>query len=321
MKSTLADPTRKNNGDQSMFKLFYQLERIDPRARNDSGPHPGIHFWPEVISACVMVITPKLAKKWLKRNGKNRNLKRRKILELATVLKKNHWRLNGESICFSNTGRLLDGQNRLYAFAESGIPAEAIVVFGMDEEVMRTYDQGIKRTSSDHYNISGEKSYASLGATLRLLYMWETHQFHNTGPIFSPDQETLDKLLDKHPSVRNSVLKGQKAYRFLTTANAAVLHLLFSQTKIEMNSGGLAADHFLEKLVSGENITRQDSVYRLREALTENRTSKKLTAVQIRAMTIKAWNIFSQNRKRGRIHWDSIEEEFPEIYGLEVDNE
>ena len=166
-----------------------------------------------------------------------------------------------------------------------------------------------------------EKNYAALGATLRLLYMWETLQFHKVAPKFTPDQETLDKLLAKYPIVRSSVLKGKKVSRFMTTANAAVLHLLFSRTEIRKSSSELAADHFLEKIGSGENITRQDVVYRLREALTENRTSKKFNTVQIRAMTIKAWNIFAQDRKRGRIQWDSTEEAFPSIYGLETVNE
>ncbi|MBF0453890.1 MAG: hypothetical protein HQL72_03610 [Magnetococcales bacterium] len=319
MDSTFKNPSRQNDADRSVFEMYYQLERIDPRAVN-SGQAPGIHFWPKILSACAMTITPALARKWLERNEKNRNLKDRKVQELVSTIEDSHWRLNGESICFSSGGRLLDGQHRLHAIAKSGIPAEAVIIFGVDDSVMRTYDQGVKRTNADHFNISGEKNCVVLGATIRLLYMWKTLQFHRSGPKFTPDQETLDKLLAEHPSVRNSVQISKKATRFITSANAAALHFLFSQTGIEMRSGQSAADHFLEKLGSGENITRQDAVYRLREALTENRTSKKLTSIQMRAMTIKAWNIFSQDKKRGRIHWDADEEAFPEIYGLETAN-
>ena len=320
MDLTFKNPTRQNGEDRSVFEMYYQLERIDPRV-NSGTQAPGIHFWPRTHSACIMVITPDLAKKWLERNEKNRSLKNRKVLELVSTIEDSHWRLNGESICFSNDGRLLDGQHRLHAVIKSGIPAESFIAFGIDDGVMRTYDQGVKRTNADHFNISGEKNCVVLGATIRLLYMWKTLQFHKAGPKFTPDQETLDKLLAEHPSVRSSVQKSKKTARLMTTANAAALHFLFSYTGIEMGSGQLAADHFIEKLGSGENITRQDAVYRLREALTENRTSKKLTPVQMRAMTIKAWNIFSQDKKRGRIHWDSTEEAFPEIFGLETGNE
>jgi hypothetical protein len=302
---------------QSIFESFYQLELIDPRSCGDDQA-PGIHFWPKKLSACVMLITPDLAMSWLERNKKNRNLKNRKVLELVSTIEDDHWRLNGESICFSYDGLLLDGQHRLHAIVKSDIPAAAVTVFGVNDEVMRTYDQGVKRTNADHYNIQGEKNYTKLGATLQLLYMWKTRQFHRPGPQFNPDQGTLDKLLDQYPEIRNSVQKTSRTRRFMSTANAAVLHHLFSQTKITMvSTEQLAADFFFERLVSGENLTRQDAIYRLREALIENRTNKKLSTVQIRAMTIKTWNVFSRCQKRGRIQWDSSEQLFPEIFGLE----
>ncbi|ABK43741.1 hypothetical protein Mmc1_1230 [Magnetococcus marinus MC-1] len=308
--------TLTSNDEQSFYNAYYKLECVDP-ASDQLDQAPGIDFWPDDISACVMNITPSLAHQWLERNIKNRSLKRRHIQELVSVLENGHWRLNGESICFSRHGELLDGQHRLHAIAKSGVAAAAIVVFGVDNEVMRTYDQGSKRTTADHLNINGEKNYVSLGATLRLLFMWKTHQFHKEGPKFTPDQETLENLLTQHPSVRDSVPIAKKSGRFINVTNGAALHFLFRQTKIVMNGDrSLAADHFFEKLASGENITKQDPVYRLREALLLNQTSKKLNSVQTRAMTIKAWNLFSQNRRRGRIHWDPTEEPFPKIHGL-----
>ena len=308
--------TQSSIDDQSFYNTYYKLEYIDP-ASDLINHAPGIDFWPDDISACVMNITPSLAQQWLERNIKNRSLKRRQIHELVSVLENDHWRLNGESICFSKHGELLDGQHRLHAIEKSGIAAAAIVVFGVDNEVMRTYDQGSKRTTADHLNISGEKNYVSLGATLRLLFMWKTHQFHKDGPKFTPDQETLENLLAQHPSLRNSIPIAKKSGRFINVANGAVLHFLFRQTNLVMNGNKYpAADYFFEKLASGENITKQDPVYRLREALLVNQTSKKLNAVQTRAMTINAWNLFAQGRKRGSIHWDPAEESFPEIHGL-----
>ncbi|OSM04457.1 hypothetical protein [Magnetofaba australis] len=314
--------TNAHQDDLSVYKLFYKLEEIDPLTC-DEGTAPGIDFWPDAISACVMHITPALAQQWLERNVKNRSLKKRHLHELVSVLENNHWRLNGESICFSKHGELLDGQHRLHAIEKSGIAAAAIVVFGVDNGVMRTYDQGSKRTTADHLNINGEKHYVNLGAALRLLYMWSTEQFHKDGPKFSPDQETLENLLQEHPKLRESIQFGNKARRFINVANGAVLHFLFRRTQYVMNSDKEtpAADHFFNKLTTGENITKQDSVYRLREALLVNQTSKKLNSVQVRAMTIKAWNLFAQGKKRGCIHWDPAEEPFPQIHGLDEETE
>ena len=46
------------------------------------------------------------------------------------------WRLNGKTICFDSTGRLLNGQHRLSAVVRSGVTLTTVVVRGLDPDLV-----------------------------------------------------------------------------------------------------------------------------------------------------------------------------------------
>jgi len=69
----------------------------------------GIEFIECNIKAGVAEITPELAQSILKNNNDgNRPLKKDHIKMLTDSIKRGEWMLNGESIAFSESGRLLD---------------------------------------------------------------------------------------------------------------------------------------------------------------------------------------------------------------------
>ena len=77
-----------------------------------------IRFIESPIEAGVAEITPELAKEILEvSNHGNRPLKKAHIKMLTSSLKNNEWMLNGESIAFSESGRLFGwsaSSNRLH---------------------------------------------------------------------------------------------------------------------------------------------------------------------------------------------------------------
>lgn len=77
----------------------------------------------------VVTITPAMAQSWLKRNSGNRPLKHSHVLRLAKAIGAGGWKLTGDPIRFSETGKLIDGQRRLRAcklLGRSTIPARFI---------------------------------------------------------------------------------------------------------------------------------------------------------------------------------------------------
>lgn len=90
----------------------------------------------------VFTITPRMAKAILGigtdgvgRNTHNRNRKLKKINEYADDMNDNQWRLTGDTIKFTQSGALGDGQNRLFACVKSNKSFRSHIVFGIADDV------------------------------------------------------------------------------------------------------------------------------------------------------------------------------------------
>lgn len=91
----------------------------------------------------IKTITPQVAERWLKLNyGGNRPLANDRVIEFATSMATGKWTLTHQGICFSDTGKLLDGQHRLSAIIKSGVSVQMLVVTGVSEDTFRAIDIG-----------------------------------------------------------------------------------------------------------------------------------------------------------------------------------
>lgn len=94
----------------------------------------------------VEIITPAKAKEYLGRNSQNyRKIDMTKVRMFSEEMKAGRWQLNGESLRFSKSGVLLDGQHRLSAIIKANVPVETAVVYDVDDDVT-IYDVGTARS-------------------------------------------------------------------------------------------------------------------------------------------------------------------------------
>jgi hypothetical protein len=100
------------------------------------------------ITFKMQMVTAEKAAAWLQRNNGNRKISRTDVLRLKEVLQKGEWRLVHQAIAFDSSGNLIDGQHRLTAIAESGIPAPLYVAQYATLATARgmPFDIGRKRT-------------------------------------------------------------------------------------------------------------------------------------------------------------------------------
>src|SRR5919202_4651022 len=103
--------------------------RTRPTARADGLQPPSLTREP-ALNLEVMTITPELAQEWLDRGGVNRKLTRRRIDAMAAAIQRGEWQLTGEAIKLDHEGRVRDGQNRLHAIVQAGIPVRSVVARG-----------------------------------------------------------------------------------------------------------------------------------------------------------------------------------------------
>jgi len=97
----------------------------------------------------VETVTPELAAQFLEGNGVNRKLRKSWVNTLTRAIQRGEWKTTHQGLAISHGGRLLDGQHRLNAIINAGIPVKMAVTYGVDEAVFDSIDTGARRKVSD----------------------------------------------------------------------------------------------------------------------------------------------------------------------------
>jgi len=101
------------------------------------------------MRASIVVVTPAEAESILAGNNGNRKVRTRYVTSLANAMRRGEWKLTHQGIAISRSGRLLDGQHRLMAIAQSGIPCKMLVVTDAPDDSFPVLDLGAKRSLAD----------------------------------------------------------------------------------------------------------------------------------------------------------------------------
>jgi hypothetical protein len=101
-------------------------------------------------------ITVEQAKAWLSCNFGNRALNRERVRWYMLQLRTDKWEPESDSvIMIAADGRLLNGQHRLTAIVETGIPAWIKVEHDVSESAWRAIDCGMRRSVGVRSGVHG----------------------------------------------------------------------------------------------------------------------------------------------------------------------
>ena len=116
------------------------------------------------------MITKDIADAMISKNTHNyRRVNWNLVHKYARTMEQGLWRSNGEPIIFDENGILKDGQHRLLAILESGVPVKMLVVRGVSHDV-NTFDEGGGRTATQRARAEGlTLTSSTLGAVTMLL--------------------------------------------------------------------------------------------------------------------------------------------------------
>lgn len=236
-------------------------------------------------------VGPELAEKWLKRNIRNRTMKTSKIDAMAQDMQQGNFRFNGASICFSDEGVLLDGQNRLAAIVKSGRTYPFIIVRGLVSNAQDTMDTGSSRSYSDVLKIRGYPHYVGVASSVRTINAYESGSTTLRRRIVS--NTSLDATLAKHPEIVEQAPAANYVATKVPGVGVGPIGLamsLFSRVDEEDCTA------FFERLASGAGLDTGDPILALRTAL------QKASDEQVRTggfgirphiavgLIFKAWN-------------------------------
>lgn len=154
------------------------------------------------IKFAVEAIDPEKATTWLEDNTSNRPIVQSHVDYLASMMKGNEWLVTHQGIAFSDKGRLLDGQHRLWAVVESGCTVQMMVSRGLDEQSFKYLDIGKKRSTGDSLGIN-RKVADVVGLVARMLFSssYTIRQAEGIAKFITPHAE---KLVTEHPTLRRT---------------------------------------------------------------------------------------------------------------------
>ena len=266
------------------------------------------------MKLAVETITPESAAEMLTKNTGNRKISNARVAILANEMKAGRWQANGESVKL-NGDRLLDGQHRLKAVVDSGVPIETVVVRGLPDSVFATIDQQRKRSANDVLARNGEVNTTNLAATIRTIVdLRNPDKKSKRSNSILPNAFFID-MITKEPGIAESLAEVHSrmttVWRISRGASTpAAFHYLFGQSHPTLR------DEFFHKLDTGEGAKEGDPVWLLRQRLIENcASSRPVERTIVMAWYAKSWAATVKGTPMRILKWSPGKEEFPEIVG------
>lgn len=262
-----------------------------------------------------MTVTPEMAAVMMERNAddewRNRPHSEKGAARYERSMKKG-WKYTGETIIFSESGRLLNGQHRLMACIRAGVPFECLFAFGISEDAFKFMDTGIARSAGHIFAIENIPNANQVAAAARLLYGYKRSQAWEGR---APDVENDDLLsfYELHPRLQDALSPARQLYeeRLMPFRWGTFCFYICAEKSRQ------EAERFFETLATGLGIaTKRSPIYMVRKRLLENArvTNGKLSDAHVGAYLIKAWNAQRSGTPLGVIKWrteQSPSEPFP----------
>jgi hypothetical protein len=242
----------------------------------------------------VVTVTPEMAEKLLEGNVHNRPVYDHVVQNYADMMRRKMWQLNGESVVVDYTGKLLDGQHRLWACFNAKTAFETVLVTGVDPDTFVTIDTGKKRSSADVLHISGivkNAATVAAAAVICLEYRRGTLKVRGSashGRRVVTRQDVLT-FVEKNRQLELWVEKARESSDWTRSyaANMAAVLYLASHKYREL------AEEFMIGWKTGENLGSKSPILALRNRLG---TVKRMAKSERIALIIYAWNCFVEKK-------------------------
>ncbi len=242
----------------------------------------------------VHEVSPELARAWLERNLGNRPIRQANLRRLVAAMKSGNWRMTGDPIRFSNSGKLIDGQHRLMAIVESGLAFPCVVMRGLDDAIFDVLDSGASRSKADvlftEYGLPVETAILlSSIASIAYHYDSELYSFRS-----SVTKESIVEFVRAHPALIDSAIYTKaNLVRESPCAKAIAGAFHYYASALDPH----ACERFLERFMRGIGLSADDNLLHLRNLCYSARSARRpLGTRELFGRLIKFWN----SERRGK---------------------
>lgn len=270
--------------------LTDRLEGITVNLTTDAPP----------LSVEWVLVDPDTARTYLDENDANRALRARVVNAYARDMGHGAWAVTGETIKFSKTGELLDGQHRLSAIIESGTSQWMLVVRGLEPATKGIIDTGAPRSAGDALKLVGLDAgnpYA-VAAAARLLVLWRTDRLRTmSSGLRHEDRATHGEIIEmvrKEPDILDAVSDAYRDYERtgLPTGPAAMARVVLHG--IDAKDAALFFESLAGYATEGSTDPRAVLLYTVRQMRALGQMRKPGEAI---GLIFSAWNAWRDKQK------------------------
>jgi len=249
-------------------------------------------------NSVVMEFTPSLAEHILsKLNIGNRPQKPQRIIDYSKDMAAHNWSLTGETICFGDNGRLLDGQNRLAACIRAQTPFKTHVIFGIDPATFHHMDTGKNRGGDDILAIMGVPNSGKVAGAMKMIRAWKRGVTNTQGTV--SNQIIKDMYLNDidEELMQRAIKAAKNVYSVISypIGQTASLYYLASLNGDEE----LVAKFYSELRVGGSGTSKYQPSRHLVETLTRMKMNRerRITSHDYSVMLTRAWYNFKHKKR------------------------
>jgi hypothetical protein len=250
-------------------------------------------------------------------NTSNRPVSKSNVETIKKAISSGEWKENGEAIKISHDGVLLDGQHRLMAISQTGIPVSTLVITGLSRDVFTTLDIGRARGAGDMLALQGMQSYNVVAAAVNLYLVWKgTGGLSNPGARHRPSKTEIVNVAMSDARFSDV---NRKSSNFSISYMGRSLFLFLSVAFSEHDK--TKSDEFFGHLTEPDYVTTPKVVMLLREQLIAGSTGNNRHSKQYKAaLVFKAFSYFCSGkcpRQLGvRMYGDAAEKDIYTVRNL-----
>lgn len=236
-------------------------------------------------------VNEELAQRWLSRNlTGNRKQSGPRVKRYTKAMREGRWRLIHQSIAFDRHDNLIDGQHRLLGVIQSKTEVPMRVHVGADPATFAVIDTGYGRVSSQFMRVANANII--MGAARLILF---AEACRAKGGEVTPfprndvDNDVIFETVEEWPELPQYASTAMRIYRACGSSATTMLSIL-AQGSRGKSPGRI--DGFVEKMISGEDMSKGDPVLFLRNRAVA-RMDRSLTVkdkVVLYGTAVKAWN-------------------------------
>ena len=228
----------------------------------------------------VVDVTPKMAHSWLKRNPSNRPMRPAYVKAMAEAMKRGEWAVTHQPIAL-NGERLVDGQHRLSAVIESGLPSVKMsVAYDVDSKTFDAIDIGLKRSYADIYR---EDMHIMHPISFIARIIWGMNVTpRELRPVYEKFQAPMKEIV----ALMN---RGTPRFTSAPMKVAALAAILGGESKEYVHS-------MYKNMVDFkiERLPRVAQIFVKQLTLETGSAGKKIDATQRSQVLVRAWTVFQR---------------------------